>query len=261
MPHLVSCAESGLRYLRQNDGGWATTLVDRRPCADASLVLDRQGQAHIVYAQGGDDLDAQVHARWTGTAWVTDTVDVCGYLGGPVLTADAMGILQMVYSYDESLRHAQWSGATWVTATVDVDQCANPSLALDSKGAPQIACATLDSVDSGGDSWDELRYGRWDGRAWLTTTIASGLSLGPQLTLDKTGTLHIGYYSAGAGGLRYARRSGGAWVVETVDGREGETSGDFSLVLDGEGVPHISFHRREGSSEQLAGWLWYAVRR
>jgi len=311
--HLVSCAHSGLRYLRQSDGGWTTTLVDGRPCSDASLVVDHQGRAHIVFAQETDDLHALVHARWTGTAWVTDTVEVCDVIGSSVVAEDAEGSPHIAYScgyygdtheylryagwsgtswvtdtvdvYDDyygyalavdgqgnahiayscfsysgpsPLRYARWSGGAWVTATVDLGNLGYPSLALDGNGSPQIAYATLDSVYSGG--WDELRYARWGGQAWLTATVASDLSdVQPRLALDKTGNPHISYHSP-HGGLQYARWSEGAWAVETVDGREDETTGEFSLVLDDGGVPHISLYRERVDRVGM-GSLWYAVRR
>ncbi|MBI4675170.1 MAG: hypothetical protein HY741_26310 [Chloroflexi bacterium] len=130
-----------------------------------------------------------------------------------------------------AMRPAEESAAslTWNIQSVDApkqfSEMGNRSLRLDAAGRPHIAY--------GGD---HLYYAWHDGTAWHFETVdsAAGVGLYASLALDATGNPHISYcqsvlkYSCG-GGLKYARWTGSAWAIETVDNA---ADGYTSLALD-----------------------------
>ena len=65
------------------------------------------------------------------------------------------------------------------------------------------------------------------------------------LALDGTGNPHISYYDSIHADLKYARRNGLAWLIQTVD-----TAGNVGqygfLALDSAGLPHISYSDETG---------------
>ena len=76
--------------------------------------------------------------------------------------------------------------------------------------------------------------------AWVIEVVdtASFLVGDTALALDATDRPHIAYDSAAPSVVRYARKDGAAWQIETVDGSDGR---DISLALDHEQRPHIGY--------------------
>ncbi|MCK5617846.1 MAG: hypothetical protein KAJ17_00525, partial [Candidatus Krumholzibacteria bacterium] len=76
---------------------------------------------------------------------------------------------------------------------------------------------------------------------------------GPGQVSPVTQVPHISYFDVTNADLKYAVKSGAAWILETVDatGSVGEYT---SLVLDAQGNPHISYH--DATNEDLK----YAVK-
>jgi hypothetical protein len=58
------------------------------------------------------------------------------------------------------------------------------------------------------------------------------------LATDADGGLHISYQDVTNNDLRYARKSGGQWTIETVDSNGGQFT---SIVVDDEGAAHIAY--------------------
>ncbi|MBK9094043.1 MAG: hypothetical protein IPM84_14975 [Anaerolineae bacterium] len=112
--------------------------------------------------------------------------------------------------------HAPMTGYTWDIRCVDcpkaLDELSTRSLRLDSQGRPHIAY--------GGD---HLYYAWHDGSAWQLETVDSGVRVGAyaSLALDSNGSPHIGYFDSANFDLRYASKSGNAWVIQTVDANGG----------------------------------------
>jgi hypothetical protein len=76
--------------------------------------------------------------------------------------------------------------------------------------------------------------------AWVVELVdtASFLVGDTALALDAAAHPHVAYQSAAPSVLRYARKDGAAWQIETVDGADGR---DVSLALDHEQRPHIAY--------------------
>jgi hypothetical protein len=76
---------------------------------------------------------------------------------------------------------------------------------------------------------------------------------------DSTGALHVAYYHAGAGQLRYATNKGGIWTSQLVDGT-GDVGRYASLHLDAADKAIVAYYdatqKRPKLAIQLAGGGW-----
>jgi hypothetical protein len=227
---------------------WYVEKVDTAGYGHTSLALDESGRPHISYYDATNkDLK---YAWYTGTAWLTETVDTEGDVGQYAsLALDESGRPHISY-YDatnKNLKYAWYTGTAWLTETVDIEGNAGlyTSLALDESGHPHISYKSDSS----------LKYAKYTGTAWETEKV-DGFSIEEtSLALDELGRPHISYQQAGSS-LGYAWYDGVAWHIETV--REGvymcEWGYDSSLALDESGYPHIIYH----GEFYCSGGLMYA---
>lgn len=65
------------------------------------------------------------------------------------------------------------------------------------------------------------------------------------------GTLHVSYYDATDGALKYARGAGDAWTTEVVDDA-GDVGRYTSIALDASGAPVIAYFQRSGEGADAA---------
>ena len=120
-------------------------------------------------------------------------------------------------------------------------------LQLDASGHPHIAY--------GGDHL----YHTWhDGNAWLLETVddAPGVGACASMAFDGYGAPHVSYYDSYNGALKYARKVGDTWQVETVvsDVAHNLVGMYTAIDLDSADLPHITYHVRR------SGMLKYARR-
>lgn len=211
-----------------------------------SLALDGDGYAHIAYYNQTDfELD---YARWTGSDWVTRTVET-GFAGtGASLALDDAGTPHMSYiamTGGFHLKYARWNGATWDIQPVGEATERNvwTSLALDGSGVPHIAYF----YENGSE---ELRYARWTGSTWDVQTVVDGMTpwTGRRLSmaLDGTGEPHISYYAEKTSGrwvgsLNHVHWTGDDWRIAIVD-RNGDVGLHSALTLDEQGFAHIGYY-------------------
>ncbi len=109
---------------------------------DTSLTLDGDGHPHIGYADGPD----LKYARWTGSTWVSQTVDDSGEMYDISLALDATAPYTLHIAYyngwpNATLKHAYRTEQGWISETVDSEGVVGQyaSLALDGNGQPHIA--------------------------------------------------------------------------------------------------------------------------
>ena len=145
------------------------------------------------------------------------------------------------------------SASRWVWSIQQVDApkhfayMTDRSLALDGNAHPHIAY--------GGD---HLYYAYYDGSNWHRETVDSSPGVGSHAAIAVTGTtaitVHISYYDAVNGGLKYARRdASGRWITKTVD-YNGDVGQYTSIALDGQGRPHISYYDATNGNLKYAYW-------
>jgi hypothetical protein len=139
------------------------------------------------------------------------------------------------------LRHAWWTGHQWQIRTVDASVGITRagefnSVALDSLNRPHISYLFWDGVSPG----RRLRHAQWtDFQGWVIEEVdtSDSLNFPTTIVLDAADRPHISYYDTVANVLKYARKDGPGWHIETVD-----ASGRYnSLGLDSQGRPHICY--------------------
>jgi hypothetical protein len=216
-PHVAYSAYSvgsigeGLKYARKDNEGWKVTTVDSNPKAGRHicLVLDSSDHPHISY-----DKRHPSYSNW-------------GY---------------PMYAY--------WNGEAWNITMVDSSTPGSggpTSLAIDAAGRPHVAYYYLTGF---------VKYAAWNGSDWSIDTVdqvgwpsMDGVrEARVSLALDDSGVAHISYYNRidpTHGSLRYARRDGNDWQVQTLE--TGASAGWYvSMVLDEADRPHMSYSGSEG---------------
>lgn len=237
---------------------WYTTVVDRTGgfCA---LVLDSHQRPHISYLGYGGGL---AYARWDGASWQKEKIPIpartIGFYTSIALDQNDYPIISF-YEADNAegerlarLRTVVWNGNFWALRTVDNTPGSGKfnSIAVDSKGHPQIAYADLNN-ESG-----SVRYARWDGEAWKTEVMEGAGSSSSfredqgiqecesiSMVLGKDDTPHITYTDASRLLVKYATKIDGHWKIEVVDSLGKVAYPDRNGIgLDDEGRPYISYY-------------------
>ena len=183
----------------------------------------------------------------------------CGFATS--LALDSQGRPHIAYSCTDAdmhwiLKHAWNDGVIWHTETLDTES-QWPSLAIDSSDHP---CIGYHFWGSGTDY--ALKYARHNGTSWHIESVdtnVNSVGMWPSLALDAANRPHITYASGYLAGyrkdVRYAYYDGAIWHIETLC-TDAQTS---SLVLDGDGHPHVSYGWRTNSPLRYAfynGTIW-----
>ncbi|MEE9457489.1 MAG: T9SS type A sorting domain-containing protein [bacterium] len=261
---FLSASSGNLKYATWTGSAWAIEAVDTRGNVGryTSVDVDGQGYPHISYYYGSSGFDLK-YARWNGTQWLTEAVDTAGNVGlYTSIALDNQGRPHISY-YDASpgqknLKYARWTGSAWNIKTVDAGGDVGwwTSLALDSQGRPHIAYRDEGNRD--------LKYARWTGSSWDIQTVDSAGTKGEyaSLALDSNDRPHIAYcysyveYVFTLHDLRYARWTGSAWDIQTVDNPRRLELGEWtSLALDNQDRAHISCYEG-GSNRDLKYIKW-----
>jgi hypothetical protein len=90
------------------------------------------------------------------------------------------------------------------------------------------------------------------GRTWKVEVVDNNGDVGlySSLAFDKNKNAHISYYDQSKSALKYAVKTEGKWITETVD--SGDVGLYSSLVLDQSGTPWISYYDRANGTLKLA---------
>ena len=242
---------------------WFTTTVGR--CGGfSSLALDSKQYPHISYPGGGNG--NVVHIYWDGSSWKTEPIElhahVINYYTSIIL--DSNDYPSISY-YEENgdgehylrLRVLAWNGKFWEARTVDSDFGSGKfnSMAIDSKGNPQIAYGNVQYENAG------LRYARWNGHSWDVEVLEGkgvpGTSMwSVAMVLGKDDIPHIAYTDVKNQNVKYATKRNGQWEFEAVDSLEGVGYPDRNgIALDEQGNVYISYY------DSGRGWLKVAHRK
>jgi hypothetical protein len=209
------------------------------------MKLDSNNQPHICYSTG----DSLRYTFWNGNSWINETLvtkdHVGQYLSLALDTNDQPHICYFEYKNTEnftdgSLKYSWFSGTEWQTTTVDneVDGL-DINLVLDRSNQPHISYSNKYAPYS-------LNYAILEDGLWRITKIDPTTLVGTfsSLALDNNDQPHIVYcditnntYDTSLGMLKYAWLSRTVWKTTAID----SGFGDFSLTLDKNNRPHVSY--------------------
>ena len=151
------------------------------------------------------------------------------------------------------LRYVTKVGSTWSSELVDTlavgETGIAPSIALDAAGVPHISYFDKQNVD--------LRYARRTGTSWTLETVDATGNTGnySEIMIQPNGTPSIAFLEFASMGvndrIRYARRLGGGWQIETVDDVGVSSSFAFlGATLDPQGNPRVTYQGQRPSGFQ-----------
>ncbi len=217
-----------LQHYSRSSGEWQVETIhdqaDIRSRAD--LAFDVDGRLQIVFAWGEDTGKKFIAWGWRGTpSWMVTQVDSVGSLASfksprialPPGSRDPHIVFIKSVDVRKTLMYASRSffGAQndgWKIEPVDpTRQPSSSALAFDANADPHVVYLTPD-----GSAFHATRpVGSAD---WVIEAIGETPSggYGIDLTIDGAGALHV-CWGGDANGLVYATKTGGAWVLTTVD--------------------------------------------
>jgi hypothetical protein len=157
----------------------------------------------------------------------------------------------------------QQSASGWQVETVDDYHVGKfIGLAIDSSGQPHLSY--YDEANG------NVKYATKTATAgWVSEVVALAGSTTPlsiavytTIAVDSSGNPQIAYFDDNTNQLKYARKSGTAWTVETIDAGCGSAcalnGSDPSLALDSFDNPHVSYYGSAGGTSN--GYLRYAYK-
>jgi hypothetical protein len=157
--------------------------------------------------------------------------------------AIALPISGLAKSQEQSTLRKTTPAGAWESIPVTTSGIAvqGRAMTLDASGTPQITYITTDQV---------LHYSSWDGSAWTSETVATGVTPAPGIIVqDPAGVLHIAFMKPGPE-VWYATRSGGVWNTEKVE----DVAINPWLAFDQAGHPYILFQDDRPLPPDGGGW-------
>jgi len=208
------------------------------------------------------------YATFDGQDWTVEKVGTgpLPYEFGNAIAIDSQDRHHIVWFNDQGLdlKYAVRDSGGWTISTVDADGDVGryPSLTLDQDDNPVVSYyQTL------GETSGAIRFARWDGSQWNTQEIDRldnvftgffGARKNSSVVVGPDGNPIVAYSDESV--VKLASWNGDAWDIETVATADKEDLGQqVSMVLDGEGVVHITFAdvRKKGAPGVL-GTVMYA---
>jgi hypothetical protein len=247
-----------LMYAYRLDGVWYFQRVDETGDVGMypSLALDSADRPYISYYDATNY--ALKFAYWNGSAWVVNFVEISnaevGTHNSLALSKNASnclgflptGVCPMISYYDYSNKTLKFTFLSVINAW------ATPQV-VDSGNVGQYSSIAIDDAGQLHISYYDAANGRLKhalgikgATAWswpVKEVVDSGNNVGlySSIATDTSNRVHISYYDATAGDLKYALQSGGMWSKETVESA-GDVGLGTSLALFGNGQPGISFY-------------------
>jgi hypothetical protein len=242
-------------YSSWSSSGWSTQKVSNG--TTYNLILDANNNPHILYSYYAPVYPSPtglMYAVWTGSSWISQTVDPTG-AGYGVIALDSAANQHVAYTDGTSIKYATSKGSNWETQTVATYEKGQVpfslSFALDKNDTPYIMYSASSYAD----------YSQPVGIRAINVTLATyqksswniqPLSLPPptgnygNLVVDSKGILHSiftqHYYVSSENKttlntILYATWNGTAWGMQTVV--SDISSNSMSLSLDSHDYPHI----------------------
>ncbi len=249
---LTATAADGWTLTTIGEGIKPVLALDPNDNVGIAYLLERLDEGFVAYAD-------------SASGWTTDTF-VEGYFYGPIgLDFDSGGVPHVVWHDHQdvtfkqelgSLVYAVRTDAGWdqIDGTDDGHDGWDSTLALGPDDT--VHAAGIDPSQFGRE--DGVEYYRLSGGEFTVEAIGTGplpYEFNVALAVDGDGEPALTYHDAEGQVLRFARRQGGPWSVETVDPEVG-TGKYSSLAIDEEGRAHVTYLLQTGST---TGIVRYAV--
>jgi hypothetical protein len=245
LPHIAywDVSSRTLMYARHDGNTWHFDEVDSGLDSYAvSLALDRSGHPHIGYYRYNWPGPAEAaYAHWTGSNWVTETVDSgssVGQYASLALDTDDVPHLSYLDGGDETLVYAHLSGTLWLTRAID--SSVGPwfvasSIVVSSTDRPRVAYNNSNTGD--------VMYAAWNGTSWDIEQVDGSERLYfASLAQDGMGNVHMSYTGADSDDLFYNHWTGSDWDKGTVDyGGDLGRNASLALAATAPYTPHISY--------------------
>ena len=150
-----------------------------------------------------------------------------------------------------SITHLKKNGATWERESFgDFGfPSGGSSIATDPMGMPHIV---YQDVVRFLPCTINVKYARWTGSSWDIETVDSDdICGGPDvdIAVDSAGRPHIAYLSGsgifpnGSSSLKYAKKVGSTWEIQTIDTDNDAVGTRPSIALDSTGNPHFAYKK------------------
>jgi hypothetical protein len=256
----------GLRYAYKDSTGWHIEIINEENVYYSLMTLDSSDNPHIIY-EGEVNVFTRKgkfkHSYKDSRGWHTELIneDNVQNIFEVLYTENN---LHLLYEGEYQLRYAYKGTTGWNIELINEDTGHNPSMTLDSRGNPFISYTLypennpvfyyVHKDDAGWHTeefFDELGFCSW-------YSISLDSEDNPHLSyrcnkrnyLWETFKFHTGYI------LKYAKRVGAGWQIETVDRSYtfaipwlpllvnvfgNHISNNFSMALDLDGEPHIVY--------------------
>lgn len=257
-PHIVYrvVAAGQLVYHHFDGAMWVSQIIDMAVTNDAfpDITVDSGDDPYVSYYKETDHSIRYAHK--VGGMWQSDVVDT--HAQGQdqpfkVIEIDDGGnpAIAYIWNGNKDLNLARWNGASWDLETVRTEAGAfdledRIGLDFDSAGNPHIVFAA--------ESFNTLRLtgAQWDGSQWLFRVIENSPSAGHSLSmkLDAGDDLHLSYYDATHGDLRYTA-FGPDFQFTTVDGAANVETTTLGLRPS---TPSIGFYDVNSGLVEVAEW-------
>jgi hypothetical protein len=306
-PHISysDASNQDLEYARWDGLAWQLSTVAGGGAIQYgnSIAIGSNDYPQIAYYEHWPTYGGKL-ASWNGGGWEISTV-YAPYTNGTTLRTASIvldGSDQAYVLYRDSASAQRvvtvtWDGSDWQPMTVDSSGSAahHNDISLDNKGYTHISyrVSTKDRFGTTGNQYrsSELRYGRWDGKAWNIETIAAPpaastipaekinngyynqMGVHNALALDSTGSPHFSYFQSEqwydgstwnySTSLNHAWWDGSAWATEALVSSTGTEEDKYpfsSIAIDSKGYVHISYYDESNYvpmyiRQNSTGWL------
>ena len=236
-------------YASWNGTGFSTQDVAE---GDAySLALDSKNSPHILYGSFQEPL---MYASWTGTEWVSQTVDANG-AGFGMVALDSSGNPHIAYTDGATIKYAFLKGSSWSIQTVATyklgDISFKLSFALDKNDMPYIMYSPASYIDYSqpiGIRAINVTLATYQNSNWNIQALSLPTPTGDygNLVVDSKGRLHAIFTQhhfvstenmTTLSSILYASWNGTAWNTQNLVSNISFNS--MSLTLDSRDYPRI----------------------
>lgn len=254
-PHIVYFLDGAgdLRYVTRKNNSWTSPALILDTTTDSfngvwnTIEFDSLDRAHVAYGTFFGGRPFYIRQTAGGVWSPVEQIDPGPNSAYHVKMKLWHGIPRVVFvdATNSLLKYAEKTIGGWVTEPVSGLGAGNPSiqdgaLGFDVDpvtGRPHIAAVTTSAPYA-------LRYFTKVGGVWTTEvvdTLPGGeTGISPSLALDAGGNPHVSYFDRTNVDLKYARKSGGSWLRETVDAT-GNTGQYSQILVRTNGTPVIAF--------------------